>query len=1316
MSNLQTIDGRISLLRSKNSAQDVLAEIIKLDVSSYSRMSNDDKKLLHIGLQRLRELKSDDPFDWIDKSNPKIQALEKLYTQEKQWLLDASHRVLVDAKVRTDATNRSEWKSSSFWSSQSNIERAQSVKMIFVDFTWDIDRTNINSLVYALSRVDKSALTQAFNEWDGLGGTGFVTIENLLVWAGYIPDGHFDTTEMKQIRSLFEYIGDNNDKKARLNALATYTGSWKDVEQARKDMEVASKIDSNGVLSYLADRDASGIVSVDAQGIVTEATLLDVLGKAQSAKEFSKQVVKLMQSGGATTEQIQDIKDVGTLVTALNKNPLLKAQFLKGVDKVWAGLSSFLRGEGAYNKYIESRRSKYDMIRTAVDTEITSWKIVDGLEKKIASAKDPEKKQYQAMLDAFKASEGSILSQLRYEWTSILLGNVDGNWLLGAGGTLDVWWLFNFDFGLTTIDGKIVPGIGIHKTISKQISENTRGSLTVGVMNIVPYLAAGIDITKYGKVSTASMLDATAKSYGLSVNVSPVAWGVAASYRESMAETISNNEKELRSILAQFIEIKKINDIDILNLNKERLDDKKISDVDVKLIKDTIKNDLTVFGMESLPRVLESYVTTLRQSQIQNAAKNGYELSGGTLGVQFVAGFFPIPVIGASWEKISLKYGKDSTSAAIDAARRLDPTSAYSVTQPEFEGLLRHELRDPTATITKNADGSLTFKKPDHLNIYGDRTLATEIDGNITIKPGTSIRTWDRTDAKNAELSIFLEKASVTLDVAQINNALQNTWVVASVKDDNIEFKKDSSVLSTVSIKWQEVSVTKESDRAVKIVSKASSNSDTPTTVKVITVTKPENIDIKMNLDVTVMSQITKSIYKTNVQKAMIALRGSDGVKFRGYRDAIAWLMKNPGNTTKINDAKNALDALIKENPRSLPALGAAIEAYNDNTAQLEFALLRTYDLTLGSRESREIARLAYSNSDHTEATIKYLSYANKLAPQFAAIWNEAWAPINMVAALRLEKNEELTPSTLLDQLWDEAHGIVGFNTLAQLNSSGKQAMRGLIPFAGNAPILWKVKPLDTTESWTVIARIVDSMQLGTLPKDITKDVYKAMLKWDTSAKQKIEDAWYKIDGKTNAYIARSGVPGAECTNPLVFITQPRLTKNGDSKEIIATVSTNNSVTFRAATGNEAYIPKLDVDRVALGLMSARSRTETVVWWTETRIDPRDVEVSSANITEVGGQQVLQVTSGGTNINIAMNSLTRDQYIAIVTGKSITISVNVTTIINLPDVTKNLGLTKDVTNMVLTMNAHLINFENLSALETKAATEYDRWKAGKYAK
>lgn len=348
---------------------------------------------------------------------------------------------------------------------------------------------------------------------------------------------------------------------------------------------------------------------------------------------------------------------------------------------------------------------------------------------------------------------------------------------------MDVSGLFNFDFGLTTIAGRVMPGIGIHKTISGTLGESAKGHITGGIMNVVPYLAAGIDIATYGKVSTSDMLEATAKSYGLTANVSTIGWGLTAAYHNSVAETISHNETLLRSVLTKFTSIKDISAIDALDLGND------LSKFDADLIKNTIKNDLTVFGMGSLGRIQESYVTMLKEHQIRNASKDGYQFSGASLGVQFIGGFFPIPVAGASWEKVNLKYVTNSKEARNDSMSRLDPKSANIVTQAEFQAILQHELGDQS-TVTKNSDGSISFKKPSHLGIHGLTDLATEKDGVVTIAANTQIKSWDRTSNKDAEFSIFLEKAPLKLDIKKITEAIKDTGFTVGEKDGKLEFKQ----------------------------------------------------------------------------------------------------------------------------------------------------------------------------------------------------------------------------------------------------------------------------------------------------------------------------------------------------------------------------------------------------------------------------------------------------------------------------------------------------------------------------------------------
>ena len=62
------------------------------------------------------------------------------------------------------------------------------------------------------------------------------------------------------------------------------------------------------------------------------------------------------------------------------------------------------------------------------------------------------------------------------------------------------------------------------------------------------------------------------------------------------------------------------------------------------------------------------YLNTLREVQTANAAKDGYRLSGASVGVQFVAGFFPIPTLGASLERVSLKYANNDKEDKINTA------------------------------------------------------------------------------------------------------------------------------------------------------------------------------------------------------------------------------------------------------------------------------------------------------------------------------------------------------------------------------------------------------------------------------------------------------------------------------------------------------------------------------------------------------------------------------------------------------------------------------------------------------------------------
>lgn len=73
--------------------------------------------------------------------------------------------------------------------------------------------------------------------------------------------------------------------------------------------------------------------------------------------------------------------------------------------------------------------------------------------------------------------------------------------------------------------------------------------------------------------------------------------------------------------------------------------------------------------------------------------------------------------------------------------------------------------------------------------------------------------------------------------------------------------------------------------------------------------------------------------------------------------------------------------------------------------------------------------------------------------------------------------------------------------------------MRGLAPFSGDAPILGDAWPLKKNPELNkrIISGIVDRMELSNLPKDISADDYRNMLKGDASAKATIIKAGYVI-------------------------------------------------------------------------------------------------------------------------------------------------------------------------------------------------------------
>jgi hypothetical protein len=1321
----------IDQIKNETNASNILKLIDKIDTTKYTSMNEEDKKTLTVAHEKITQLL--DPSKTHEALNPwdneKITQLKKWYDTEKTSITRQTRRELWDVDVTVKANERSKGKVGGWFTEKQNEEATQSLRTVF-DFTWDISKTNVNSLAYALSRIDLATLITNFAAWDGMGWEWFIKLEKQLSQAGYKHEWWlFETSEMQQIKEFVTFLGDDKAKYQKLKTLGTYVGSGKDVEHARKDMEVWGKIDAINVFTFLSDRKAAWVVSAkNNDNIVAERTILEILNRSSHvhSADFYKQLGKLMQSGGATEADITSIKNIDSLVAALKSNVLLKEQFLRGVDKVWAWLSSFLEGPKAFDQYSESRNRSLEEVRKLVEGQITRDTVISGLEKKIWAETNPAtKKQFQEMLAAFKKDETSILSQLRYEGMGVLLWSVDGKWILGLGANVAVGDILTLDFWLTIVEGNIMPGIGVHKSFAGKIGENTRGSVTVGIMNIVPYLAWGVSMSTYGNISASDMLESKAKTYGLTANISTVGWGLTGSFRKSAAEAISTNESELRKVLLQFMGIKNITDIDTIDLNKDLPENKKISSEDVKRIKDTIKNDLNVFGIAALPRVLESYVTTLREHQIRNAAKDGYKFSGASAGIQFVAGFFPIPVLGASWEKITLVHARDTKSQAADYLRSLDPKAAYEITEDQFVKLLWHELGDKKASITKNADGTISFKKPPHLNILGDTSRASEDgSGMMTLKKGTTIRTWTKTSSKDVEFNISLEKAPEKLDISKITEKLNGTGITASIKGENILLTQNGKETS-VAIKWKEVIVLQQDGKYT--ITQKDGKADVFTTV---TLEKSEKIDILNNQDLTWMSEITGKIYDAKAQNAMFVLRvghNTPGSAFRKYQDALAKMIKDPSDAN-VDSTRIALLALTAKNPKSLGWLQKVLEEIDSTEkSKLKFALSKTYDLTLGSHTSHDIWENARKDDASREKAGKsYDKYAVTMAVPFARVWSKAGIAISEWEMKWLMKREEeegewketLAPSTLSRQLSGDVHSIVGFNTIAQMTKEWSW-MHGLLPFVWDAPVLWKIWELtkDPALNARIINAIVNKMDISRIPTGIAPDDYKAMLKGDLVAKKKIETAGFTIEWVTKAYFARSGVPGAECTNPVAFITQPRLSKKWQPVTVSATLNPDG-ISFTGATSTEVNTPIASVTSAAVGaIIDGRSKTEdrVVQWGTETKIDTRDVQVSKLDIKIVEGKQVLVVNSGWNNLNIPFSQLgstpaiAHQNYVDLISGKTITIPVNTSTLVQLPDIHSQVpvGDLANIGKLALTLSTHWMSFEDIEARRLRLLKEFE---------
>jgi hypothetical protein len=164
---------------------------------------------------------------------------------------------------------------------------------------------------------------------------------------------------------------------------------------------------------------------------------------------------------------------------------------------------------------------------------------------------------------------------------------------------------------------------------------------------------------------------------------------------------------------------------------------------------------------------------------------------------------------------------------------------------------------------------------------------------------------------------------------------------------------------------------------------------------------------------------------------------------------------------------------------------------------------------------------------------------------------------------------------------------------------------------------------------------------------------------------QPLQDKGLKVVNPTQFLEFRAIIPGNICANRVESIILP--TFSVTEKVTIP----GKPATYRTVTQNIAPTTNYDIQgasmiatEVASGVFvtgaSERKDPDTKQVNIRTEIGVTEVSVGPNNIQLVDGNRVAVVVSGGTQTNIPLSSLTRDQTIALTRGQSIQISIPTT--------------------------------------------------------
>lgn len=571
------------------------------------------------------------------------------------------------SKIREDGVNL--YEENKTWEElQLPKEESKAIEQIL----WiKLDKVNYKSL-FALKEYLK--ITAPLETKDGL--------KNL--W--YKPTGMgwmISDSEFAQAKWLQEALRDTS-KYESVNWVLYYYDNWNTAIDYLRDKQISEKVKSDNVYDALSYKDI---------GSAKWVQLREVFRKSKNETKTVQAVMKLINAW--RNESISGITSKLDLYNLIKKDPSTLLSFRKWTDRVWYAsvdlwryidnwwdisedLAALERGTKKLDIALDDNFEKKfpDAIAKAKENINNSTTLApEEKAKQLAMLDDLQTKNKQWFKDFFKIKSlwflASFVESKKWGWWAMIIWNNSENSIISK---IDIEiWLF------ATADNKLYPGIWLAISDKYDFTDTIQWNARAWVNFYWVYILAGIDKQINAEdLSKASFKDFDGKTkrvwiYG-NAWIGWVWWAsywVWLYYKESAKEGIEKKAKQLESVIEKFKDIKTLSEIDNVDLWEIKWDDAKLLKFEVKRLLESLWFDKPDNTQERKNQIIElvkrSKLNEFYQVASATAEDKWWNWSWVALWVQFIWGFFPIPVFGVSFSKSTQEQKANTHKQKTDA-------------------------------------------------------------------------------------------------------------------------------------------------------------------------------------------------------------------------------------------------------------------------------------------------------------------------------------------------------------------------------------------------------------------------------------------------------------------------------------------------------------------------------------------------------------------------------------------------------------------------------------------------------------------------